>query len=49
MWKQNLIIHRKYQIAAKINIIKIITVIRKRRNIQELYQTIQGGTNESTV
>ena len=37
------------QTAVKINRIKIITVIGKRRNIEELNQTIQGGSNKSRV
>ena len=37
------------QTAAKSNRIMIITVTGKRRNIQELNQTIQGDANESTV
>ena len=37
------------QPAAKINRIKTITVIGKRRNIQELSHAMQWGTNESRV
>ena len=32
-----------------ITLTKIVTVIGKRRNTEELSQTIQGGTNESRV
>ena len=49
MSTQNPIIPVHNQIATKINRIKIITVISKQRNIQKLNQTIQGGTNESSV
>ena len=49
MSTQNPIIPVHNLTLAKITRIKIITVIGKRRNTQELNQTIQGGTNTFRV
>ena len=49
MSTKNPIISAHNQTAAKSNRVMIITVTGKRRNVQELNQTIQGDTNESKV